>query len=68
MRARTVFILQVLNLILGYLYSAEPIRLKKRFLMKQFTIALGTTFCILIWAVVGGASPRRRCIWVSSFS
>ena len=54
MRARTVFILQVLNLILGYLYSAEPIRLKKRFLMKQFTIALGTTFCILIGAVAGG--------------
>lgn len=50
----TVFILQVLNLILGYLYSAEPIRLKKRFLMKQFTIALGTTFCILIGAVAGG--------------
>ena len=64
----TVFILQVLNLILGYLYSAEPIRLKKRFLMKQFTIALGTTFCILIGAVAGGASPRRRCIWVSSIS
>lgn len=50
----TVFILQALNLILGYLYSAEPIRLKKRFLMKQFTIALGTTFCILIGAVAGG--------------
>jgi 4-hydroxybenzoate polyprenyltransferase len=50
----TVFILQVLNLILGYLYSAEPVRLKKRFLMKQFTIALGTTFCILIGAVAGG--------------
>ncbi|MEE8354300.1 MAG: UbiA family prenyltransferase [Candidatus Bathyarchaeia archaeon] len=50
----TVFVLQVLNLTLGYLYSAEPIRLKKRFLMKQFTIALGTTFCILIGAVAGG--------------
>lgn len=50
----TVFILQALNLILGYLYSAEPVRLKKRFLMKQFTIALGTTFCILIGAVAGG--------------
>ncbi len=50
----TAFILQVLNLILGYLYSAEPIRLKKRFLMKQFTIALGTTFCILMGAVAGG--------------
>lgn len=50
----TVFILNALNLILGYLYSAEPIRLKKRFLMKQFTIALGTTFCILIGAVAGG--------------
>ena len=49
-----VFIIQVLNLILGYLYSAEPVRLKKRFLMKQFTIALGTTFCILMGAVAGG--------------
>ncbi len=52
----TVFILQVLNIILGYLYSAEPIRLKKRFLMKQFTIALGTTFCILMGAVAGGGA------------
>ncbi len=52
----TAFILQVLNLILGYLYSAEPIRLKKRFLMKQFTIALGTTFCILMGAVAGGGA------------
>jgi len=50
----TVFILQALNMILGYLYSAEPIRLKKRFLMKQFTIALGTTFCIMMGAVAGG--------------
>ena len=52
----TVFILQALNLILGYLYSAEPIRLKKRFLMKQFTIALGTTFCIMMGAVAGGGA------------
>ena len=51
-----VFILQSLNLILGYLYSAEPIRLKKRFLMKQFTIALGTTFCIMMGAVAGGGA------------
>ena len=50
----SVFILQVLFLILGYLYSAEPIRLKKRFMMKQFTIALATTFCILMGAVTGG--------------
>ena len=49
----TVFILQGLYLILGYLYSAEPFRLKKRFMMKQVTIALGTTFCILIGAVAG---------------
>jgi chlorophyll synthase len=51
----TVFILQVLYLILGYLYSAEPIRLKKRFLMKQATIALGTTLCIMMGALTGGA-------------
>jgi len=50
----SVFILHSLGLVLGYLYSAEPIRLKKRFLMKQFTIALGTTFCIMIGAVAGG--------------
>lgn len=37
----SVFAFQSAYLILGYLYSTKPVRLKKRFIMKQFTIALG---------------------------
>jgi len=36
-----VLFLQLAYLALGILYSTEPFRLKKRFLMKQFTIAAG---------------------------
>lgn len=37
-----VFILQLMYIILGILYSTGPIRLKKRFLLKQITIAAGS--------------------------
>lgn len=36
-----VFILQLAFIVLGLLYSTNPIRLKKRFLMKQLTIMAG---------------------------
>jgi len=49
-----VFLLQVISLILNVLYSAEPIRLKKRFLFKQLTIALGGVIaCLTAGMAVG---------------
>jgi len=49
-----VFLLQVMSLILNVLYSAEPIRLKKRFLFKQLTIALGGVIaCLTAGMAVG---------------
>ena len=49
-----VFLLQVMSLILNVLYSTEPIRLKKRFLFKQLTIALGGVIaCLTAGMAVG---------------
>ena len=45
-----VFGLMTLFIVLGYLYSTEPFLLKKKFLMKQATIALGG----LISCILGG--------------
>jgi 4-hydroxybenzoate polyprenyltransferase len=42
-----VFTLQLLYAILGFLYSTEPIKLKKRYLMKQLTIATGNVLAHL---------------------
>lgn len=42
-----VFILHVLYMTLGILYSTEPIKLKKRYFMKQLTIAIGNTLAHL---------------------
>ncbi|MHA1428711.1 MAG: UbiA prenyltransferase family protein [Candidatus Helarchaeota archaeon] len=42
-----VFLLQLVFLALGLAYSTEPIRLKKRFIFKQMTIALGGVLSIL---------------------
>jgi len=53
-----VFELQLLCLVLGYLYSAEPVRLKKRFMLKQGTIAIGTILVILTGTLAaGGITP-----------
>lgn len=50
----SVFLLQVMYLILNVLYSTEPIRLKKRFLFKQLTIALGGVIaCLTAGMAVG---------------
>ena len=51
-------ILQSLFIVLGFLYSMEPIRLKKRFMMKQPTIAAGCVLANLTGAMaVGGITP-----------
>jgi chlorophyll synthase len=49
-----VLALQSLYLFLGLLYSTEPIRLKKRFLMKQIIIAAGCILSILTGAMTVG--------------
>jgi 4-hydroxybenzoate polyprenyltransferase len=41
-------------LILGFLYSTEPIQLKKRYLMKQLIIAVGTLIVVLVGAYTAG--------------
>jgi 4-hydroxybenzoate polyprenyltransferase len=41
-------------LILGILYSIKPIHLKKRYLMKQLTIAAGTLIVVLVGAYTAG--------------
>ena len=50
----SVFVLQLAYAILGVLYSTEPIRLKKRFLMKQGTIAIGCVLANLSGAMAIG--------------
>lgn len=41
-------------LILGFLYSTKPIQLKKRYLMKQLIIAVGTSIVVLVGAYTAG--------------
>jgi len=45
---------QLLYLLLGIFYSTEPFRLKKRFLFKQLTIALGSITSNIVGALTGG--------------
>jgi len=53
-----VLALQAAYLILGYLYSTEPIRLKRRFLMKQPTLTLAGLLVNLSGAMAaGGVTP-----------
>jgi len=49
-----VLLAQVLYLILGIFYSLEPIRLKKRFFMKQLITATGHALSVLSGALVLG--------------
>ncbi len=49
-----VFLAQLLYLVLGILYSQEPIRLKKRFFMKQLTIASGHVLATISGALLVG--------------
>ena len=45
-----VFVLMAVFIVLGYLYSTEPFKFKKKFLMKQVTVAIGG----LISCILGG--------------
>ena len=49
-----IFTLQLINILLGILYSTEPIRLKKRFLAKQMTIIISVILSILSGALTVG--------------
>jgi len=53
-----VFALQTAYVILGYFYSTEPVRLKRRFLMKQPSITAAGLFVNLSGAMAaGGVTP-----------
>jgi len=49
-----VLVSMSLYLVLGILYSADPFRFKKRFILKQLVIALGCVLSILAGALAGG--------------
>jgi 4-hydroxybenzoate polyprenyltransferase len=49
-----VLVTQLAFLFLGYIYSADPIRLKKRFIGKQFTIVIGAILSCLSGAYTFG--------------
>ncbi len=49
-----VFGLHVAFIILGILYSTEPVRLKKRFLQKQTTITIALLLSVLVGAYTAG--------------
>ena len=50
----TVFGLHVAFIIIGILYSTEPVRLKKRFLQKQTTITMALLLSVLVGAYTAG--------------
>lgn len=49
-----VFVVQLAYLLLGVLYSAEPVRLKKRLIGKQFVVMAGAVLSCLSGALVTG--------------
>jgi len=49
-----VFYLLFVYMIIGVLYSAEPVRLKKRYLLKQSTITVGCMLAVLMGAYTAG--------------
>lgn len=64
-----VLLLQAAYLMLGFLYSTEPIRLKKRFLCKQLTISVGLVLANLSGAFAGGGiTPPVLYIVAMNFS
>jgi len=63
-----VFLAQLAFLTIGYLYSSNPIRLKKRFLGKQFAILAGGLIDSLTGAlVVGVISPQNVYCFAINF-
>lgn len=64
-----VLLLQVTYLVLGVLYSTEPVRLKKRFICKQLTIGAGCIIANLSGGFAGGAiSPAVIYMAAMNFS
>ena len=51
------FLLSIVYVVLGILYSTEPIRLKRRFLLKEGTLATGLFISFLIGGSVAGTIP-----------
>ncbi len=49
-----VLIVQLIFLVLGFFYSTEPIRLKRRFLGKQGTVAIGGSIACLSAGLAAG--------------
>ena len=49
-----VFLVQVVCLVLGVIYSLEPIRLKKRFFLKQLITAIGHGLSVLSGVLAAG--------------
>ena len=54
-----VFLLEAFLLLLGVAYSTEPVRLKKRFLIKQGTVALGFIISTMVACVAIGIFSWR---------
>jgi len=50
-----VFLIQFVFLVLFFIYSAEPIRLKRIFLMKQLTVTIGGAIACLSAGLAAGA-------------
>jgi len=60
-----VFAFHFAYLALGYLYSTNPVRLKKRFIMKQFTIALGIILADLSGAYTVGVFNNQILVLIA---
>lgn len=64
-----VLLAQALYLLLGIFYSLEPIRLKKRFFLKQLTTATGHALAVLSGALaVGVISPPALFLVAINFA
>ena len=60
-----VLLSQITYLILGILYSTEPIRLKKRLWLKQLGIGTGVTLSGFSGALTGGAILPINLLWAA---
>ena len=59
-----VFLVQSFYLVLGYIYSTTPLRIKKRFLLKQLTISIGGAIACLL----GGLAMGEISLFVLFFT
>ena len=58
-----VFISEVIYLVLGFLYSAEPFRLKRRLMWKQLTVGLGLSLSGFSGAITAGGILPINIFW-----